>query len=351
MVSREDIDAERRAVIYDKLNTKDLPIWNGDVFTQFRINKVQTRRLTRLRKEVVSFEVQCMRDGILRFDDIINMPNPAQEVFTDYGDPDANPPILPTKVTNPLEAVKQQIIDTVKASTKNFNRVRLHRIGNTDKFFGDTLSVRADASDGVLQSEHSVWSNTQAGSNLVVDTTGTNEVVSASNEFTDSIVTYFGGYDTSSIDVGATIQDYTFTFYASGNPAVGDSQTIECRAYNWGPTLTTADWINYSIATNWTNLPLMASLASGSWSGPSGTANALTSGMEISSINKTGFTYIALNLSRVTGTQPTTENFIRIFTANQTGTTSDPLLVVNHISAGGGILIPNRKLYSANLRR
>lgn len=275
---------------------------------RYEVTRVERRKLKQV--EVLTVDVRVSERGGVWFDDRINMPNPRKDVFG-------------------------QIKDTVWASTKGFTKKHIKRVGDSNLFTGDTLSVRAGTGDGFLDSsDSSTWSVIQAGNTLLVDTsTGlpATPLLSASNLGGDyNIRVYYAAFDTSSIADTATIDDYTFTMYGTGTAEQNtNTTTLECRAKTFG-TLTTADWVDFTTAANWTGLPLMASMAVSTWNQTDGAANALTSQGAESSINLTGSTEVAFALARAYGAEPTGANRISSYTADNTGTSSDPLLVVNY---------------------
>jgi hypothetical protein len=54
-------------------------------------------------------------------------------------------------------------------------------------------------------------------------------------------------------------------------------------------------------------------------------------------INKTGYTKFGIRLSNDTDdSAPTARNYVHLYMSEQTGTTNDPKLVVEHSAGGGG---------------
>src|SRR5690606_6986142 len=191
-----------------------------------------------------------------------------------------------------------------------------------------TLSVRSAAVDGRVRSFHaSNWATCQNGSNLNANSTDEFvELNCSSGPF--EVFQYFVDFATTSVPDAATIDSYTFTMYGTGTAESNDNgTTLEARIYDWGGTVATSNWrtpANFSAAT------LFASFTSSGWNQTNNAANNFTSNGALASINKTGTTYLVVTHNRFTGSAPTGDNYIESYTANQSGTASDPLLVVNY---------------------
>ena len=230
----------------------------------------------------------------------------------------------------PLRALQNSFIETARIVTKNWRRRRLERIGLSDNFRGDTLSVRSGTADGYAADSDATWASTQNGPGETSGTTG-NILVNATGSGTLVIRQCFLGWDTSSIDDGATVTDFDITLYADGF-GVGDDDggTFELYIYDWGGTVTTADYQDCSPSTNITNLTKMASIALSSWTDTANTGNTLTSTTAYSSISLTGTTYMLGLIDLAYGSQPSGINSFQFRSADEAGTDYDPLLVVTY---------------------
>lgn len=138
------------------------------------------------------------------------------------------------------------------------------------------------------------------------------------------------GFDTSSIPDDAEILTAIPSFCASTtDPA--KSWTLEARDFNWGPTITTAD---YRTASQWSALPLLAemSLSAGltvdTYYAMTGYGTNL-----VNAINKTGVTYFMLGASNYGGIAPTNDDRVVFYSADETGTSKDPKLEVTTFEA------------------
>lgn len=234
---------------------------------------------------------------------------------------------------NPLAALRATFEDTVRTVTKNFTQSHLMR--NPDGTFrGDTLSVTAGTTDGRVSSgpTATTWATIQNGSSLTADTTEASPAINASNASgTRRIYQYFCEWDTSSLPDGATITGTAYTFYGTSFGVTNtDTVTAELWAYDWGGTVTTADFRDCSPSTNITNLTKLAHLALASWSSTNNAANNLVDDGGYSAVSLTSFTRAIFLIDRAYGSDPTGTNQIIFRGADTSGTTTDPKLVVTY---------------------
>lgn len=235
---------------------------------------------------------------------------------------------------NPLLAIQRSFVETARIATKNWTRRRLERIGLSDNFRGDTLSVRTSTADGTVYDSDITWSSTQNGPGEGTSTTG-NILVVATGSGTLNIRQCFLDWDTSSLDDGATITDFDITLYAdAAGVSNADSGTFELYIYDWGGTVGTDDYRDCSPSTNITDLTKMASIALSLWTDTANTGNTLTSTANVSGISKTGTTYMVGLFDLAYGSQPSGVNSFQFRSADEAGTDYDPLLVVTY-SLGG----------------
>jgi len=150
--------------------------------------------------------------------------------------------------------------------------------------------------------------------------------------FTFEVYEAFLAFDTSSVGSGSTVSAAVLNLTSQSDQSTTDF-TIEARLYDWGTGLTTADWQSAPSGT----LLAHRDTASG-WT--AATAYDLTDDAFAANVSKTGTTRLLLCSSRTTaGTSPTTDvgESVIAYSADQTGTTSDPKLTVTY-AAGGGTL-------------
>ena len=280
--------------------------------------------------ETLAFSVDCKvtKDGALFFDDKINMPNPPVGIRNDDG----------TIEDNPRQALRESIIDVVRACTGGFTTPHLMRDADGN-LLGDTLAVRSGTNDGRVSSANATWTTCLNGSTLAAATTGTAEDVRAT--WTGSayqLRQVFLDFDTSSLGSTSTISNAIFTLYGNTTAESDtDNYDLQVRAYNWGGTLTTADWVDSNPQSNWTALTLMAHFDVGSWSQGSGNANNLTFDSH-ADVSKTGTTSVVVGLSALGSGTPTGANSLEFRLADQSGTTSDPLLTVTYTVPPSGTI-------------
>lgn len=324
-----ETDDERRQIVLAALDDGASRTWTRGEFS-FTVANPHLRTLHGSR--VFTAEVTVTRNGVVLYDDRVNMPNPSLYVITEPGDPTADPPVPPTKALRPLEALRIQLLDTVRAATGDFRNQRLER--NADGTFkGDTLSVRSSTADGVIESGPSpAFGSVLSGTSLDVDTTeaSDNSVVwmRVSTNYTAREI--FLTFDTASLS-GADVSAAALTLYGTGQAEQNaNSFNLEARALTWGPTLTTGDWKDESALSGAT---LCASMAVSAWNQTNNAANALTSQSGFpGAINVAGgSTDLVLCLSGMSaGNPPSGINVITTYLADQSGTSSDPLLVVTY---------------------
>lgn len=148
----------------------------------------------------------------------------------------------------------------------------------------------------------------------------------------------FLSFDTSSIPDTDTVSAAALavieeaTSYGPAEFTTAD--TLQARTFNWGASVTTAD---YQAGATFNGLTLLASLASGSWAA-NPTYNTLTeNGTNFqTAVNVTGTTFVVLGTANFAGnTAPSvdTRSYWPILSANTTGTTQDPKLTVTHAAA------------------
>lgn len=240
-----------------------------------------------------------------------------------------NPPILVPADDGPIirddrpfredaaAAFRAVLVDTIKAVGKPDAAPLAGKRGAT------TYTIYGDASDGYLQSASSSTYSTAQGSAASSDTSSTVFLTGQrKNGANYDIYEGFLAFDTSGVTGSVTAA--TLSLYGGFDASTTDFD-YQARLYDWGASLTTGDWI---AAGSLSSQQLLASINTSSWAG---SYMALTSDSAFpSSINKTGFTRIITCSSRVVaGTQPTGDEYCYASSADETGTTQDPKLVVS----------------------
>lgn len=233
---------------------------------------------------------------------------------------------------DPYLALRDVIAQSVISATKNGPHLPDHR--------GTTTTVYANTSDGYIFSESTAnWAGAQTCAATCSASTGDsnfNYVGSAHYDASHRAITMTGyAFDTSAVG-SDTVDDVTFSVVSDGSDFGNDSGDLEVRVDAWG-TWTNADWVDFSTASNWTGLPDFASLAVSSFTRTDGARNDFTEGPDAAAnINGSGLTEVKLVNSLAYGSEPGVfNNSVGLYFADNTGTTNDPALVINHSSGGG----------------
>jgi len=184
-----------------------------------------------------------------------------------------------------------------------------------------TYTIFADTTDGFISNHRTTA--TGGGTNVFTNE-GYNAVGMDPFDFAQES---FLAFDTSSIPDGATITSVTLSLWGEADGSTQDF-TIEARLYDWGASLTGADW--RSIA-DLGSLTLLASRSSAGWA--VGSYNVFTSEAAfLSNINKTGSTRFLLCSSRHrTNVDPSQNEYVHFEQAEASGTSNDPKLVVEAV--------------------
>ena len=198
-----------------------------------------------------------------------------------------------------------------------------------------TTTVYSNTADGYIQSVNATYATARSGGTLTSDNTNTVLAVGqdkATNYYCLQSYIYF---DTGTpIPDTDTIETATLSLYGYYDGSTTDF-VLEARLYTWsGSGLTTADWVAGASLSGKTLLATYAT--SGGW--PTNAYTALVSEAAfVNNINKTGNTEILLDSDRqAAGTTPTGAEYVYPYSADQTGTTSDPKLVVVHAPPAAG---------------
>lgn len=193
-----------------------------------------------------------------------------------------------------------------------------------------TYTIFSDAADGSITSSNAVYLTARSGSGLLADAGAAvaqvGQVV-VGDYFCKEI---FLSWDTSPINDAETISSALISLYGSANDSTADF-TFNIRSFDWGATLTTADWVaGASLSGN--TLLASHSTASG-WSLVAYNDFTSQAGL-LTAINKTGSTRaIGASSRQEAGDVPTTDERVTFYSADQAGTTQDPKLVVEASSA------------------
>lgn len=227
---------------------------------------------------------------------------------------------------DPLEAVKTDLAHTVRVVTKTGTVPWVKaKPGTVSTFYSGT-------SDGYLVSVHATYAtarSTHSGGTSPSDT-ATTMVCGQQKPGDFQLYEMFVQFDTSAIDDGDTVSQAVLSLYGTVDLSTTDF-TAEARVSDWGASLTTADWI---AGESLSSLTRVATHASAGFT-TSAYNDFTEDGLNFrSAVNTTGATRLILVSDRlVAGTEPTGNELWIVSTADETGTTQDPKLVVTHTAA------------------
>lgn len=187
-----------------------------------------------------------------------------------------------------------------------------------------TLTVFADTADGTITSTAGTAAGMRAGAGLSVSTIGTSLTIG--QEFDGA--NYNGHqtglpFDTSALGAGAVISAAALSLWGVIDNSVTDF-IANVYADDFGATLDTTDW-RTTFGT------VVATLnTSGFGAGFYSTFTESGSNLR-AAVNKTGTTRLMVISNRLAAaTNPTDAELITVRSANQTGTTNDPKLVITY---------------------
>jgi hypothetical protein len=196
-----------------------------------------------------------------------------------------------------------------------------------------TTTVFGSTSDGRVTSSNASYATASTGGTLAISTTETLSFIGQGNAF--AIFQLFFAFDTSGVPDAETVSSVVFSLDGASDISVTDFDMVALD-YDWSAGgLTTA---NFRTPTQLSALTTLATFPSTSYS--AAYMNFTSAGAAFNSyINKTGTTYFMVASSRnISATTPTGDENIRVTMADQTGTTTDPKLVVTSDTAGAGIV-------------
>ena len=191
-----------------------------------------------------------------------------------------------------------------------------------------TFTIFAETSDGRITSRSAVYSNARAGTGTLIAIDNASQGTFMGNQFVSPNYSVFQGFydfDTSAIPVSDTIDSATVSLHGTTVPVQGDPLNAEMRIKDWGPTLTTSDFV---AGANLSSNTRIALFNAGSWS--TNVYNDFTSDAAfLTEIIAGGNTrmFVSSSATRLNIT-PTAVNRLENFFANEPGTTNDPKLVV-----------------------
>lgn len=248
-----------------------------------------------------------------------------------------------TTVLRFREDAEQAILQAVAATILVKNEVFGSSSIITDKVGNTTTTVYSDTGDGILRSSSTVWSTARDATSSTLQSGLSTGYISSELEGSNyNIYVPFLMFDTSSVPSSDTISSATFSISLNGDNTSGNSQTLAIG------NSAQATW-NSPASGDFDARGHTGSLGSSGVTHPSGT----TSGYLDFTLNATGIGFIARSGETIPGTAsatgktqltilyssdtsnsaPTVRCYAQIRMAEQTGTTNDPKLVVEHAAA------------------
>lgn len=197
----------------------------------------------------------------------------------------------------------------------------------TDTFY-------SESADGFIESSHATTYSTARSSSGTKVAPATEVYLQVGQNLIGGFGYYlyetFLSFDTSTIPDSAIISTVTLSLHGGSYSDQSTTDfTIEARTYDWGASLTTADWIaGADLASN----TLLASRSTSGWSTSAYNDFTENGSNFVSAINKTGITRIVICSSRTKdGTAPTGAEYVNFAANETTGTTKDPKLSVTYV--------------------
>jgi hypothetical protein len=203
-----------------------------------------------------------------------------------------------------------------------------------------TTSTFYPSLDGDIGSQDPTYATARSGAGLSANTTDPGDVAfrpTVGQTFDTSYRCYeaFYRFDTSSIPDDDVVDSATLSIYGLLDQSTTDF-IIQARAFDFGDTLTTADWRsgNPAGAGSLDEYTLVATFDTAAGWSTSGYNNFTSEAAFAAAISKTGFTSIILGSSRhLAGTTPTGSERVLGYYAEKGGDFR-PKLIVEHFAAG-----------------
>lgn len=241
---------------------------------------------------------------------------------------------------DPAEAIRQSLYHTINLIGKEDTKIEIGKVGNTtDTFYPNTNAyIRRYPND-----VGSTWADIRDGAGTYIDTAPINDSTGVEMRSGDSgawaeIERSIYCIITSSLGSGATISSATFSVYGTGKQA--DAGNYDTNVYGASPddptSLVMGDYDNCGT-TAFCDTPI----SQGDWS-TTGYNDFVFNATGLAAISKTGTTSLSLRNAGndVANSQPANPGNRKLsyklaYYKDQTGTSSDPKLVITYTSASG----------------
>jgi hypothetical protein len=137
----------------------------------------------------------------------------------------------------------------------------------------------------------------------------------------------FLAFDTSSIADTDVVSTGVLSLWGISDNDPSNLNAVTARAYDWGGT---AEVTDFRTASQLLALTSLATVAAATYASSAYFSFTTQAGMA-GNINKTGFTRMVVHSDRhAAGTAPSGDEYWQINSGDNTGTTSDPKLVITH---------------------
>lgn len=251
---------------------------------------------------------------------------------------------------DPKQAVLDTLFYNVKAVGKENAQIIKGSIGNTTSTFYP-VAGESTPCDGRITNSGTVYStvhDASAGTSVAMSAANPNIIIHGFETPTYTISRSGFGFNISSIGADV-ISSATFSVAGDGGaPAAGDTDSIDIVSFTPASTNTfvVGDFDQFGTT-------VYANKTIASWTSTNGVYNDFT-------ISAAGITYISAWASLIgflgfrynkdtTSSAPLANNGCTGYMADQTGTSSDPKLVLVHAAAGGGDTSTSRKFTGMSL--
>lgn len=205
-----------------------------------------------------------------------------------------------------------------------------------------------DSEDGAIFAGDADWANAVGGSTassfFAVTTNALDSVGARISGGDYAVIPYLCRFDTSSLPDNAEIVSVTLSLYGDSAGVAGD--TLQARIYDWGSSITTADWQD---PTAFSALPLVATIDTGDWV-DAAYNDFVDTGDFAANINTSGHTYLyivsanfANNVAPTDDTSPLHSNY------EATDPAKRPILTIRMVGGGQIDLQPTTGVATASL--
>jgi hypothetical protein len=189
-------------------------------------------------------------------------------------------------------------------------------------------AIRADTVDGRCRGSSAVYLDARAGANIMTDSYGyAGRDVAAGTYY---VFDLYASFDTAVVPDDDVITDVVLSLNLEEDGSTTDF-TMEARLFDWGASLTTADWVN---GADLAALPLLATLPTAGIGATGAFKDFTSESAFIGAINSTGSTRMLICCAGKRSATPNADSEYLKFTPGNDGTEAlRPLLTITHAPA------------------